>query len=450
MISLAIKNILRSSGVQIGLALILVLGVVSLFVGKQFTDKNIKDFTETADFQKVSLQRNADNHKDEIGYMLYYAKFSIVNQALPITSLAIGQRDVNATIKSLTIRGLEAQKYDSELNNPFNLLIGNIDFSFVLIYLFPLLIIAFTYNIISEEKESGTWNIVMVQSSNPFLWIVKLFIIRVFLIIGVLLLLLILAVLFLNIPLNQTFFAFVSIALLYIIFWFGLCFWVASLQKSSNFNALVLLSSWIALLIVIPAALNNYLTNKYPVPEALDTTVKQRKGYHEKWDKDKQTTLKSFYKHYPQFKKYTLPSEDFNWLIYYAMQQLGDDEVAVQSGDLHEKLQKREVESLKIAQYFPSLHAQIQLNELANSGLGNQLEFMDETASFHEKLRLYFYPKIFENGASTDVNWAKFKPKIYQEKSNINWLKMLLPLLIISTLCVFWAKLKFSKNMMAR
>ena len=430
MITLAYKNILRSSGVQIGLALILLLGVVSLFVGKQFADKNKKDIAETADFQKISLQRNADNHKTEIGYMLYYAKFSIVNEALPITSMAVGQRDVNATIKSLTIRGLEAQKYDSELNNPFNLLIGNIDFSFVLIYLFPLLIIAFTYNIISEEKESGTWKIVMVQSKNPFLWIVKLFAIRVIMIIGVLLLLLILAVLFLNIPLNQSLFAFAGMSILYILFWFGLSFWVASLQKNSNFNALVLLSLWIGLIIILPAAFNNYLVNKYPVPEALDATVKQRKGYHEKWDMPKQATLNAFYKHYPQFKKYTLPAEDFNWLVYYAMQQLGDDEVVAKSKELQEKLQKREAESLTIAQFFPTLHTQIQLNEIAKSGLGNQLKFMNETANFHEKLRLYFYPKIFENGASTDEKWENFKVETFIDDTTLSFIRLLMPLLL--------------------
>ena len=50
----------------------------------------------------------------------------------------------------MTIRALEGQKYDANLTNPANLLLGNLDFSFVLIYLFPLLIIAFTYNIIAE------------------------------------------------------------------------------------------------------------------------------------------------------------------------------------------------------------------------------------------------------------------------------------------------------------
>ncbi len=81
-----------------------------------------------------------------------------------------------------------------------------------------------------------------------------------------------------------------------------------------------LLSVWIFLIIILPAAVNNYVVNKYPVPEALETTVKQRKGYHEKWDLDKKSTMDRFYAHYPQFNEYTLPDKEFSWLWYYAMQ----------------------------------------------------------------------------------------------------------------------------------
>ena len=167
MITLILKNFLRSNSVRIGIISLLLAGIISLFVGKQFIDKQHQSITETALHQKEHIARNVKNHQDEIGLLLYYLKFSIVNNTLPINALSIGQRDVNPSIQSVTIRTLEAQKYDSDLNNPSNLLLGNIDFSFVLIFLFPLLIIAFTYNIISEEKESGTWRIVVIQSKRP-------------------------------------------------------------------------------------------------------------------------------------------------------------------------------------------------------------------------------------------------------------------------------------------
>ena len=43
------------------------------------------------------------------------------------------------------------------------------------------------------------------------------------------------------------------------------------------------------------------------------------------------TTIEKFYKHYPQFSSFGYPKESFNWLWYYAMQQMGDDESKAQS-----------------------------------------------------------------------------------------------------------------------
>ena len=429
MITLIFKNFIRSNSVRIGIIVLVIAGIVSLLVGKQFLDKQCKNVEETTIYQQQHINKNVKYHKDEIGLLLYYLKFSLVNNTLPINALSIGQRDVNPSIQSVTIRALEAQKYDADLNNPTNLLLGNIDFSFVLIFLFPLLIIAFTYNIISEEKESGTWKIVVVQSENTFVWILKLFTIRIILMIVILLFILFLAVPILALPLDKAFFSFVGISILYILFWFGLCFWVASLQRNSSFNVVLLLSIWIVLNIILPATINNYLIHKYPIPEALSTTIKQRKGYHEKWDMPQKPTIDKFFNHYPQFKKYPLPNTDFNWLWYYAMQQMGDDESVKEAQVLQSKLHQRETVSLKITQFIPSILMQVQLNEITKSGLGNQLNFLEEMNQFHEKLRLYFYPKIFGESPVNSENWNQFKVQTFMDKSSINYSKLFLPLL---------------------
>ncbi|MBQ0740406.1 DUF3526 domain-containing protein, partial [Aquimarina celericrescens] len=98
----------------------------------------------------------------------------------------------------------------------------------------------------------------------------------------------------------------------------------------------ILFSIWIFLIIILPATVNNYLVSTYPVPEALETTLQQRKGYHEKWDMDKKTTMDKFFAHYPQFKNFPKPENGFNWLWYYAMQQMGDDESAQYAKELQE------------------------------------------------------------------------------------------------------------------
>lgn len=436
MLALLFKNFIRSKGTKIGLIFLFAICFISLLIGQQFQQKQQNNITEAAIYQKEHIARNAAFHKDEIGLLLYYIKFSLVNKTLPINSLAIGQRDVNPSIQNVTIRGLEAQKYDAELNNPNNLLSGNIDFSFVLIYLFPLLIIAFSYNLVSEEKESGTWKIVATQSENTFLFILKLFYIRILSLIVLLSIVLVIAIFFLNIPFDASLLTFYTIAILYILFWFAVCFFIVSLQKHSNFNAVILLTIWLFLIIILPAIINTYIVNKYPIPEALELTVKQRNAYHEKWDMDKTITMDKFYNHYPQFKSYPLPNAEFSWLWYYAMQQAGDDDSAQQSQELQNKLEQRNRASQNIAEFIPTLHAQIQLNEIAKADLRNQLLFLEETKHFHEKLRLYFYPKIFNNTDVKKENWSKFKVETFTDPSEINFLKAFLPLLLFNLILI--------------
>jgi ABC-2 type transport system permease protein len=446
MLALLFKNFIRSKGTKIGLIFLLLIGFISLLIGQQFQEKQQNNSIEAKIYQQEHIARNAEFHKDEMGLLLYYIKFSLVNKTIPINSLAIGQRDVNPSIQSVTIRGLEAQKYDAELNNPNNLLSGNIDFSFVLVYLFPLLIIAFTYNIISEEKESGTWKIVATQTNNTFLYILKLFYVRILSLIALLTLVLFIAVLFLNIPLDKSFLVFYVLSVFYLLFWFAVCFYIVSLQMNSNFNAVILLTIWLFLIIILPAIINAYIVNKYPVPEALEVTLKQRNAYHEKWDLDKKITMDKFYNHYPQFKKYPLPDKEFSWLWYYAMQQAGDDDSAIQSKELATKLAQRNEASQSIAQFIPTLHTQIQLNEMAKSDLGNQLLFLKKTQQFHEKLRLHFYPKIFDNAPVEKQNWNQYKVQVFEDSSDTNLPKAFLPVLIFNLLLIVLGWKNFRKT----
>ncbi|RCR65560.1 DUF3526 domain-containing protein [Larkinella punicea] len=438
MIRLAFIQFIRSgryagAGIRIGLFFLLAIGVISLFVGKQFAQQQQQGITDVVQFQQTDFPRQAALHHDDMGLLLYYLKFSVINQTRPLTALAIGQRDVNPSVQSVTIRGLEGQKYDADLTNPANLLLGNVDFSFVLVYLFPLLIIAFTYSIISDEKENGTWSIVAVQSRHLLGFIGQLFLLRLAVVMAVMLLIVALAIPVLGIPLDGVLGLFLGTSVGYILFWFSVCFWVASLQRASSTNAILLLGIWLVLLIVLPAGVNNYITARYPVPEAQATTLAQRKGYHEKWDTDKTATLEKFYAHYPQFRQVPVVDMPTDWRWYYAMQQLGDDESAGQAGELRQKLEQRERASRSIAQFMPTLHTQLQLGELARSGLGNQLRFMDYTSQFHEKMRLYSYPKIFTNAPVLAEKWTDFKVDTFTDEAPIH------PLSVLGTFVLFIA-----------
>lgn len=216
MTRLLLKNFLRSKGLMTGLLILFVAGLICLNIGKHFFDKNKEIIEKTAHYQQESIAKNVEFHPKEIGLLLYYVRFGLVNDMPNLAGLAIGQRDINPSLQSVTIRNLEEQKYATDLMNPMYQMLGNMDFSFVLIYFFPLIIIAFCFNLISEEKEEGTWSLVLSQSGNPLKMLRTKILIRFVSMLLVLVLLLIIAKFYLAIPFDSTFFAFILTSILYI------------------------------------------------------------------------------------------------------------------------------------------------------------------------------------------------------------------------------------------
>lgn len=446
MFRLLFIQFIRSKTAIIALALIFTTGIISLFIGKQFLVKQEKTIAAVTKFQQEHIERNTHFHNDDFGLLMYYLRFGLINKPEQLAGLSIGQSDVNSSVQSVTIRALEAQKYDTDLNNPYNLLSGNLDLSFVIIYLFPMLIIAFTFNLLSEEKEGDTWQLVTAQSTSPIKYLLAKLAVRAIAVVIVFALLLLLSIPILSIQWNKTFALFAATCVGYLIFWIALCFLFVTFKKSSGFNAVALLSSWVLLTVLLPAGVNNIITNKYPVPEALQTIIKSRDGYHKKWDVDKTVTMTKFFELYPQFKNYPVPDKTFSWLWYYAMWHMGDHDATKDAQEMRSKLLQRENTSRTVAAFLPTMHAQLQLNDIAKTGMLNHISFLDSTTAFHEKMRLFFYPKIFENANVNSVDWHRIKPEYYSDPYEMNGDKTLFPLVIAISFLLLLSCIN-SKNM---
>ncbi|MBQ4822865.1 DUF3526 domain-containing protein [Aquimarina sp. MMG016] len=433
---LFLQQCIRSKEVWISLLLITLLGIISIVIGNKHLQRQQDAIAEVKTYQEQHFDRQVALHNEDLGLLLYYAKFAYINTLNPLAGLSIGQSDVNPTVKRITIKTFEAQKYDTDLVNPMNLQSGNLDLSFVIIYLFPLLVIVLSFNVLSEETETGTWRLVTIQARSKLGFIISKLLIRLALLYVVLLFLFFIAKLVLNLTFDSNLFWMLGLSMLYILFWFTLTFFIIIFKKSSGFNALLLLSVWLVLIILLPAGINAYVSSKYPVPEALSTAIAQRDGYHVKWDTDKLATIEKFYKHYPQFKKYGYPTDGFNWLWYYAMQQMGDDDSKNQREALNEKIKLREQTSTQIASAIPNMHLQLTFNQLAGTSMSQQMDYLKATDAFHEKLRLFFYPKIFENKHADSIDWKQFTPEYYETTPEISPVKNMIPIVIASILMI--------------
>lgn len=436
----------RNKAYMISLAILLLAGLSSLYTGKKFLERNEDIVSKSASYQKKSLDRNIALHSDDIGLLLYYVKFNLVNEMPKLAALNIGSRDLNPSIQGVTIRNLEEQKNNSDFFNPANAAAGNFDLSFVLIFLFPLVIIAFCYNVISEDQEKGTWKLLSVQSSNLRRLIDVKLMIRFAAISLSYIVLTVIAKFYIGIPLDTPLLVFVMTGLLYLVFWFALCRWIIGFQKSSSWNALALVIFWMSMNFIVPMTGNMVIQKIYPAKEGLKAQIEQREGYHNKWDEAKIPTMQKFFKVYPQFSRYKIDENSgYSYTWYYAMQHLGDVESAESSMQYHLKMQKRNNAAEYLGYLLPNIHTQLAQSSLAKTGMDNQLNYAEALKKFHEKQRLYFYPYIFSNQNGNVIDWTKQTVKTFTDAGNINLWKIFLPYLILITLLIILSQNKFRK-----
>ena len=443
-LKLEIKNFLSDKAVIAAIVFLLIAGGYAIFHGKNVIEKQQSIIAQIPEFQADHFKKQYELNKAEVGNLLYYLQHSTIHEPSSWAAFSIGQRDVNPFNVKVTMLTLEGQIYNSEISNPKNLLYGNFDLAFVIVFLFPLLIIAFCHNLISAEQENGVWNLLRSQPVS----IAKVIGIRLLIrFVTVLLLafsLIASGCVLLNSAFDIRFVYALLIAFSYLAFWFALTAFVVSLQKSSTFNALSLLGAWIFLTILAPALLNLAISTALPVSESFEVTVAQREGYHQKWDKAKAVTMQKFYEIYPEYELFPIPEDKFSWGWYYAAQLMGDLESANSTENYIKKLQTRDEWTNKIALFLPTVSTQLSFNRLTNNDLPSHLSYLESVRNHHRKVREYFYPFIFRNAKTDEVDWQNLpKHEFIEENQTAQFPNSVLAILALTILFsgLAWRKL---------
>ncbi|GAB3298084.1 DUF3526 domain-containing protein [Hymenobacter tenuis] len=340
----------------------------------------------------------------DIGY--YHATFA-VHHPDPWAALSLGLRDVNPSYVKLRLLGLHNQLYATDNANPLKLLSGNFDLAFVLVYLLPLLIIALGFNLLSAEREEGILPLLLAQPIGAAAVVGAKLAFRLALVLGLAGLLSVVGMLWAGVPLDSRVATWLTLTLLYCLFWFGVVLVVTAWQRTSAVNAVALLGGWLLVVVLVPSLLNLGVAAARPVPQGLELTIKQREQIHAGWDQPKTQTMNRFFALYPQWRDTTTIRERFAWRWYYAFQHLGDQAVAPQAAAYARGLQARYdlVEQLNLLS--PAINVQSSFNALAGSDLPTHLAFQRSATRYHDSLRAFYYPFLFRKVEFTHADYAR-------------------------------------------
>lgn len=395
-----------------------VLGLYAIYNGKAVIDTQrdtIEAVTtlEQEEFQKykVSFQEALNTVEQEQthdiasrpAFAWYRHGYHAILPPHDYAALALGQRDLFRFYYRLTGMSLHYQVFENELANPVHLLFGNIDLSFLLIYLFPLLIIAFGYGLYANEKETGTLALLLIQPvSLRKILLVRLFFYG-FIITGLALLLSLIGLWVAGSPWKVEnrwpALAWLGSVVAYCACWFGLIFLIISFRRGSSFSAITAAGCWLLLLIIIPAVLNVLVTVKYPISSTTLAGLTRRTSLENENDEaEARSVILEFLAHQPKLAGAdSLLHNNLMPKAYAAFTALKDINNQQVVDEYNAQVQKRNQWTSRFSWLSPAVTMQEAQARITATELGEFLRFQDALAAFHGQITDFYFSRLFKD-----------------------------------------------------
>lgn len=340
------------------------------------------------------------------GDQLYYLTHHTRHHPSTWAPLSVGQRDLRSFNIKLRLLALHGQLYDGDIVSPLLAALGTFDLAFVLVALAPLLVVALCHDVVSGEREAGTWPLVKSQSTAPLAVLAAKVTARYVVLLVTIAGVVVVAPLLVGAAWDLRVLAVVATLALYLLLWVTLATAVATFGYGSDVNALVLLGAWVLAVIVGPALVMVTGAAKFPTPEALELTVAQREGYHAAWDRPVAETMAPFLARHPGWDDVPVPTNRYSTAWYYAMQQRGDDQAAPAASAYTAALAARHAWVQRGLMFFPPAALQAGFDRIARTDLPAHLAYLGSVASFHAALTRHFLPVMFREPTLAQVDWS--------------------------------------------
>lgn len=191
-----------------------------------------------------------------------------------------------------------------EIANPERIQSGTLDFSFVVLFLLPLLLLILLYNIKGQEAEQGFLPLVFVQTGSKNWWIISRTAFYT-----ILLLFILFGLLFYGAMLTNAFEAdtvfwnvFLWVAI-YLIFWVIIYFLIIKYGKNTISNTLQMIGIWLLFSFIIPATIQQWISIEKPTNLMIDIIDAKRDKTDEIYDQANALTDKQLFNLYPKLKQ---------------------------------------------------------------------------------------------------------------------------------------------------
>ena len=457
-----LKFLLRSRWIQMLYIILFIVFGFSIFNGKEKADK-IKNTIVAAEIQvkenDVLMLKLIDSI--EKGYKVSVPRWTVPTNPMAIGNyhprvaamkplqysfISIGQADLYTSYIKPTVSADDYALNFTEMTSPIQLLFGSFDLAFVIVYLIPLLIIAFSFNVLSSEKEIGTLRLISSQPVQVHIWLLqklglRFFWLSILLTSSMTIVLLIISNEFFFQP--RIYISLIALILVYMFFWFVLAFFINIWVGNSANNAVALIGLWIIFVLLVPSLLNQLGSTIYPMPSRTLMINEMRAKKLEVTEKQDEI-LDNFLRDHPEYAVNDPSQTNSFYHKYIASQKLIKEEMKPIVNTFENQL-KNQQQLIRILKWIsPALIIQETLNKLAGNSTDDYESYRIQVINFSETWREYLTAFLFNN-LDFSVNDYTNLPKFEMSREKFSTTMSILILLLIS-LCLLIPCLIFFKK----
>jgi len=273
------KHFIRNKAKLFSYIFFMLLCFFSIYNGFEIMQKQLNTIKEIKDKQELEFIQTMEWLEKKKGpedkpwvkiedpyWSIQYTPSYVVKNPSSLFPLGIGQSEQFGFYKKVT---RWSSTYDSdmveEISNYERLINGNIDFSFLVIFLLPILLIILTYNINGLEKDLNFHKLISVQNKKINYWVFSRLLFYLLLLIVSVNILILFVGLFNDTYSNvKSILKIVLISNLYIIFFSVVFYFINKHARNSSSVAFKMISIWLLFCVIIPGSVHQYVSFKYP------------------------------------------------------------------------------------------------------------------------------------------------------------------------------------------
>ena len=329
----------------------------------------------------------------------------------PLAALSAGELARRPAQVHVTVDSLDALLSADETEPAALLVGGGFDLGLVVVAVLPLLLLAVAYDVVSAERERGTWPLIRAQPVDLSRLVLAKIAVRAAILVGPGLGATVLALAVTRVDLaNEDILVRLLVWTLsvglYSAFWCAVALAVNVWGWSSATNAVVCVAVWLGVVVVIPSVIQSTAQLAYPMPARAELVVAARETASQ-LEPDAREILARHDARFPELRPSSGRRVADRTTLQYAVLQEQEERLAPLLARFAAQRTRREVLVTWLRSLSPALAVQGILDDIAGSGPGRYRAFLQAVARYHAVWRAFFLGRMYRGDAVTVGDYAQ-------------------------------------------